>query len=105
MDRLLDRAEHHRDVRVQADPVGDSVRLEPFLGVDLVGAQDRPDLVVEDLRRGAGQRRQTGILQPAQVRLEVLAEPLRAFGHLERGEPVDVHVRHGVPSRPVVTSM
>ena len=96
VDRLLDGTEHHRHVGVQADPVRHPVRLEPLLGVDLVGAQDRPDLVVEDLRRGAGQRRQPDVLQPAHVRLEVFAEPLGAFGHLEGGEPVDVHVGHRV---------
>ncbi len=74
--------------------MGDAMRFEPLLGVDLVGAQDRSDLVVEDLRRGARQRGQAGILEPTQVGLEVLAEPLRALGHLERGEAVDVHVGH-----------
>ena len=52
---LLDRAEHDRDVAAQPDRVGGAVGLEPLLGVDLVGAQDGPDLVVEDLGRGAGQ--------------------------------------------------
>ena len=63
--RPLDVPEHDRDVRAQADRVRGAVRLEPLLGVDLVGADDRADLVVEDLGRGAGQRREPGLLQPA----------------------------------------
>ena len=46
------------------DPMGGAVGIEPLLGVDLVGAQDRADLVVEDLGGGARQRAQTGVLQP-----------------------------------------
>ena len=71
----------------------DAVRFEPLLGVDLVGTDDRADLVVEDLRRGARQRREAGFLRQRQVLAEVHAEPAGAFGHLERGEPVDVDVR------------
>ena len=64
--------------------------LEPLLGVDLVRAQNGADLVVEDLRGGAGQRRQPRLFQSAQVVDERLAEAPGAFGHLERGEAVDV---------------
>ena len=39
------------------------MNLAPFLGVDLVGTDEGPDLVVEDLGGGAGQRRQAGIPQ------------------------------------------
>ena len=60
--RPLDVAEHDRDVRAQADRVRGAVRFEPLLGVDLVGADDRADLVVEDLGRGAGQRGEPGFL-------------------------------------------
>ena len=65
VDRPFDVAEHDRDVRAQPDLVRDAVRLEPLLGVDLVGADDRPDLVVEDLGRGARQRREPGVLRAA----------------------------------------
>ena len=52
---LLDGAEHDGDVGAQPDGVGRAVGLEPLLGVDLVGAQHGPDLVVEDLGRRARQ--------------------------------------------------
>ena len=68
--------------------------LEPLAGGDLVRAQDLADGVVEDLRCGAGQRREAGVLHPAQVGLQRLAEPAGALGDLQRGEPVHVHRRH-----------
>ena len=74
--------------------------LEPLLGVDLVGAEDGPDLVVEDLGGGAGQRAQAGVLEPAQVVGQRLAEALGALGDLERGEAVDVDVGRGLLHRP-----
>ena len=76
------------------------MRLEPLLGVDLVGAQHRADLVVEDLGRGAGQGAQPGVHQPPEVVGERLAEALGALGDLERGEAVDVDVGRGVLHRP-----
>ena len=66
--------------------------LEPLRGVDLVRAQNGADLVVEDLRGGARQRAEAGVLQPAQEGLERDAERRRALPHLERRERVDVHV-------------
>ena len=56
--------------------VGDPVDLEPLLGVDLVGAEHGPHLVVEDLGRRARQGGQAGVLQAAQVVDQRLAEPL-----------------------------
>ena len=55
VNRLLDGAEHDRDVRAQADRVRRAVGLQPLLGVDLVRAEDRTDRIVEDLGRGARQ--------------------------------------------------
>ena len=51
--RPLDVPEHDRHVRAQADAVRGLVHGEPLLGRDLVGADDRAHLVVEDLRRRA----------------------------------------------------
>ena len=47
--------------------MGRPVGLEPLLGVDLVGTQDGPDLVVEDLGRRPREGGQTGVLQAAEV--------------------------------------
>ena len=88
--RALDRAEHDRDVGAQADRMGKPVGLEPLLGVHLVGADDRPHLVVEDLGGGAGQRREPGVLREREVVAERHAEAAGALGDLERGEPVQV---------------
>ena len=75
------------------------MRLEPLLGVHLVGADDRAHFVVEDLGRGAGQRGEAGVLQRAQVVGERHVEPARAFGHLERGEAVHVDRRRDLLHR------
>ena len=76
--------------------MGHPVDLQPLLGVDLVGADDRPDLVVEDLGGGAGQAGQAGRLQPQQVVAERLAEAAGALVDLQGGEAVDVHAGHGL---------
>ena len=39
-----------------------AVGFEPLVRRDLVGAEDRADLVVEDLRRGPGQELRPGLL-------------------------------------------
>src|SRR5581483_6519188 len=57
---------------------------------DLVGADDGPHLVVEDLGRGAGQRGQAGGLEPGQVLGQRHAEAAGALEDLEGGEAVDV---------------
>ena len=72
-----------------------AVGVEPLLGVHLVGAEDRPHLVVEDLGRGTRQRRQPDVLQAPQVVGQRLAESLGTLGHLERGETMHVDVRRG----------
>ena len=94
--RLLDRAEHDRDVAAQPDRVGGAVGLEPLVGRDLVGAEDGADVVVEDLGGGARQAAQPGVHEPAQVVGQRLAEALGALGDLEGGEAVDVDVGRGV---------
>ena len=84
-------AEHDGHVGAQPDAVRGAVGLEPLLGVDLVGAEHGPDLVVEDLRRRARAGSPgPASLQPAQVVDQGLAEAARPLGHLEGGEAVDV---------------
>ena len=70
--------------------------LQPLVGGHLVGADDRPDLVVEDLGGGAEQAGQAGRLEPQQVVAERLAEPPGPLVDLQGGEAVDVHARHGL---------
>ena len=92
---LLDGAVHDGDVGAQADGVGGAVGVEPFLGVDLVGAEQGPHVVVEDLGRGAGKGGEAGVHEASQVVGEGFAEALGAFGDLERGEAVDVDAGGG----------
>ena len=97
---LLDGPEHDGDVGPQPDAVGGPVGLEPLLGVDLVGAQHGADLVVEDLRRRAGQGGQPRLFQAAEVVGEGLAEAPGPLGDLECGEAVDVDPVGWLPGRP-----
>ena len=98
--RALHGAEHDGDVRTQTDAVREAVRLQPLLGVHLVGADHRPHLVVEDLGRGARQRREPGLLGQREVLAERHPEPAGALGDLERGEAVHVDRRARPPSPP-----
>ena len=106
---LLDAAEHDRDVRAQADAVGDAMHLEPLLGVHLVGTQHGAHFVVEDLRRRARQRLQTGGHQALEVLLEADPRTTGALADLERGEAVDVdrlrRGAHGVDDVQVVVAV
>ncbi len=74
--------------------MGGSHRLQPFVGVELVRADDGAHLVVEDLRRGAGQRAEPGFLEPHEEFRDRDAERRRAVPHFQRREGVHVHRRH-----------
>ena len=93
--RPLDVPEHDRDVRAQPDPVRGAVHLEPLVGRDLVRADHRPHLVVEDLGRGAGERSEAEVAQSGEVGLEIEPERRRALPDLERRERVHVHLGNG----------
>ena len=97
--RLLDVPEHDRHVRAQADAVRGLVHGEPLRGRDLVGADDRAHLVVEDLRRRARQRAEAEVAQHPEVVLERQAERLRALPDLERRERMDVQIGQLAPDR------
>ena len=69
------------------------VTVKPFGGCDLVGAQLGSNGVVEDFCCGAGQRRQAGFFQAAEICHEVFSEAFRSLGDFKSGEPV--HVNRG----------
>src|SRR6266700_2432584 len=75
------------------------VDVEPLPGRDLVRADHRADLVVEDLCRGARQRREPFVAQPRQVLVETGAERSRALPDLQRAERMHMQVRYGVLDR------
>ena len=63
----LDVAVEHGAVGVQARAGAPCARrLEPFVAVDLVIADDAAHALVEDLRAAAGQRIHAGVAQPLQ---------------------------------------
>src|SRR5207342_1597575 len=59
---------------------------------DLVRADDRANLVVQDLSGGPGERAQAEIAESPEIRVEVEVERGSALPDLERGERVDVDV-------------
>ena len=80
--------------------MGGALHVEPLAGVDLVGADDGADLVVEDFRRRAGQGAETGRLQPGEELGDRQSERRRALRHLQRREGVDVHLGDDRLDRP-----
>ena len=70
--------------------------LQPLLGIDLVRAQHRADLVVEDLRSGAREGSQPGVHETPEVVGERLAESAGPLRDLESRETVDVYVGGGL---------
>ena len=88
----FDGSEHDRRVGAQAETMSDAMNLAPFLCRDLVGTDDRPDLVVEDLGRGSRQRREAGFLQLDRGSPRPDTRRLSPLRNLEGGERVDVHL-------------
>ena len=91
--RLLNTAKHDRHIRAQSYFVGNLMALEPLFGIDFVGAQDRPDLIIQDLGRGTRKGAQSGFLHAKQVLTQRLTQSARPFGNFKGGESVDVHFR------------
>src|SRR6266851_1210429 len=90
---------HDRDSAPEPDRVCGFHDFEPLGGLDLVGADHRADLVVEDLGCGAGERAEPRRLQLAQEVGDSAPEGLRTLPDLERRERVDVDARNGFLDR------
>ena len=65
--RVLNRAKHDGDVRLQAGFVCDLVTVQPFLGVDFVGANDVANIVVQNFCCSSWQRSEASFLQTSDV--------------------------------------
>jgi hypothetical protein len=74
--RVVDVAVHHRRGARDAEPVGGGDDLDPHRGGELAIGEHPADLVVEDLRGGAGQGAQPA--SRALSRKSVIDWPLRA---------------------------
>ena len=70
----LDMAEHDRRRRAQAAPMRRLDDIEPFLCRELVGAERRANLVVENLGRGSGQAAEARVAQPVEKVADVKPE-------------------------------
>src|SRR5215472_9839178 len=89
----IDVPKHDRGRALEALGVRGRHHVEPLRGVDLVGADYTPDLVVQNFRRGARKRTETGFAQHREEIRHVYAEGLGALPDLERGEGMDVDPR------------
>jgi len=63
---VLDVTVEHGRVRLQSDLMRRARCLQPFVAVDLVVADNVPHAIRENLRAAAGQRIDSGFLQPLQ---------------------------------------
>src|SRR4029453_14411921 len=86
----LDMAVHDRDRAAQPDAMRRLHDLQPFGGLDLVGADDGADLVVEDLGGGTGERAQPSVAEFGEEIGEGAAEGFGALPPVEGREGVDV---------------
>ena len=90
VDRAVDVAVEHGGVRVQAQPVGGAVNVEPLLGRGLGPADLLADLGMEDLGPAAGQAAQPGVDQLPEDLLGREAGDLREELDLDRRVRLDV---------------
>ena len=90
--RVLDGAEHDRDVGAKTDSVCGSMGIEPFLGVDLVRTDDSADLVIEDLGGRARQSSEPCIHQSSEVLLKWLTQSLGSLSDLKGSESMHMDV-------------
>ena len=97
--RALDMAVHNGRSRAQPLVVGGLDGRHPFRGVDLVGADDGANFVVQNFRRRARQRAKAGLFQTGQQRIEADAKGGRALGDFQRGKGMDVHARNRLSDR------
>src|SRR5438132_8898562 len=91
---------HDRDRAPQARRVGGLDDFEPLAGLDLVRADHRADLVVEDLGRRTRQGAQPGRFQLAQEVGHGAAERLGTLPDFERREGMDVDAGDRFLDRP-----
>src|SRR5215472_1332394 len=90
----LDMAIHDCDGATQPECVRGLHDLEPLAGLDLVRADYRTNLVVEDLGGGTGQGTQPGGFQLAKEVGDRAPKRLRSLPDLKRRERVDVDFGH-----------
>src|SRR6185437_6272670 len=90
---VIDMAEHDSGGGLEAKGVGRFDDFEPLGGRDLVWTDDGADFIVEDFRRGAGQRAKAGFFQLRQKRFDWNAEGGRALPYFQGRECMQVDSR------------
>ena len=90
--RSFDMAEHDGRGTAKSEAVRGLHHFQPLVGIDLVGTQRRPDFVIEDFRRRAGQGAEPFITQHAEIRIERQAKRLCPLEDFQWREGVDVKI-------------
>src|ERR1700688_1076798 len=70
--------------------------LQPLLRLQLVGANDGPDIVIENFGRGTGKAAEPGLLELCQKRCNGSLQSRRPLPYLQRREGMDVQSRRDI---------
>ena len=89
----IDMSKHDRGRAADAQPVCRPHHLEPGLGVDLVGAKNGANLIVEDFRGRTRQRAEAGSLERGKEVVQRQSQRPRPLVDFQRRERMDMHVR------------
>ncbi|MNZ71966.1 hypothetical protein D3C78_903330 [compost metagenome] len=93
MQRFFDMAKHHRGGGLDTCGVGSTHDLQPFLGIELVRADDGTDFVVENFGGRPRQGVQSGLAQLPDVIVQGQPQGGGAVDDFQRGERMDMHLR------------
>ena len=93
--RFVHMAEHDCRGRSDSEAVRRFHDLKPLPGIDLVGAEDGANLVVENFRRCSRQGSETGVFEAGKKLQRRQVKCCRALPHFKRRKRVNVHIRHG----------
>ncbi len=69
--------------------------VQPLRGIDLVGADHRPHIVIENFGRRPRQSRQSGVFQTRKIAVKRFTQAFRAMGNFQRRKRMDMNVRRG----------
>src|ERR1035437_1670740 len=88
---VFDGPEHDGHVRPQSHTVSGPVGVEPLLGVDLVGAENGPDFVIENLGCRAGKGLEAGIAEGRKIGGQRDTVALGSFGYFQSTKAMNVN--------------
>ena len=97
--RALDMAIHDRRSGAQTDRMGGLDDLQPLPRLQLVGANNGPDIVIQNLGCGTGKAAETTLLELCQQRRNGRFQRGRDLRYLQRREKMDMKPRRDILNR------